>query len=106
MKFLLNLKIFPVKQGICDVKITFNNGNRAFYSNPELDQLLDDARQETDEAARESLYIDAQEIIIGEAPSIFIRHGEYLNAHNDNVHDFKANGFNMLDFSETYIEEE
>lgn len=83
-----------------------NNGNRAFYSNRELDQLLDDARQETDEAARESLYIDAQEIIIEEAPSIFIRHGEYLNAHNDNVHGFKADGFNMLDFSETYIEEE
>lgn len=83
-----------------------NNGNRAFYSNPELDQIIDDARQETDEAARESLYIDAQEIIIEEAPSIFIRHGEYLNAHNDNVHDFKTNGFNMLDFSGTYIEEE
>ncbi|MGO1922259.1 MAG: hypothetical protein ACTH14_00365 [Jeotgalicoccus sp.] len=35
-----------------------------------------------------------------------VRPGEYLNAHNDNVHEFKANGFNMLDFSETYIEEE
>ncbi|WP_213809829.1 hypothetical protein [Jeotgalicoccus sp. WY2] len=45
-------------------------------------------------------------IIIEEAPSIFIRHGEYLNAHNDNVHEFKANSYNMLDFSGTYIEEE
>ncbi len=83
-----------------------NNGNRAFYSNPELDEILDNARQETDEAVREQMYIDAQEIIIQEAPSIFIRHGEYLNAHNSDVHEFKANGFNMLDFSETYIEGE
>ena len=83
-----------------------NNGNRAFYSNPELDEILDNARQETDEAAREQMYIEAQEIIIEEAPSIFIRHGEYLNAHNGNVHEFKADGFNMLDFSETYIDEE
>ena len=83
-----------------------NNGNRAFYSNPELDEILDNARQETDEAVREQMYIDAQEIIIQEAPSIFIRHGEYLNAHNSDVHEFKANGFNMLDFSETYIDEE
>lgn len=83
-----------------------NNGNRAFYSNPELDEILDNARQETDEAVREQMYIDAQEIIIQEAPSIFIRHGEYLNAHNSDVHEFKANGFNMLDFSETYIDGE
>lgn len=83
-----------------------NNGNRSFYSNSELDSLLDDARQETDEDTRETMYIDAQEIIIEEAPSIFIRHGEYLNAYNDNVHEFKANGFNMLDFSETYIDSE
>lgn len=83
-----------------------NNGNRAFYSNPELDEILDNARQETDEAVREQMYIDAQEIIIQEAPSIFIRHGEYLNAHSSDVHEFKANGFNMLDFSETYIDGE
>ncbi|MCQ7029799.1 ABC transporter substrate-binding protein, partial [Escherichia coli] len=49
------------------------DGNRSFYSNPELDSILDEARQSTEEAEREELYMQAQQILVDEAPAIFIR---------------------------------
>jgi peptide/nickel transport system substrate-binding protein len=42
-------------------------GNRSFYGNPEVDALLDKARESTDPAVRIPLYERAQEIIIDEA---------------------------------------
>ncbi|GAK00949.1 ABC transporter substrate-binding protein [Geomicrobium sp. JCM 19055] len=47
-------------------------GNRSFYTNEEVDELLDQARQSTDDAEREDLYSQVQEILIEEAP-MFIR---------------------------------
>ncbi len=46
------------------------NTNRYFYSNPELDALLVDARQTFDPAARAALYADAQRLIMQDAPII------------------------------------
>lgn len=42
--------------------------NRNFYSNSELDALLEQAAQELDDAARNALYLDAQQIILADAP--------------------------------------
>ena len=42
--------------------------NRNFYSNPELDGLLEQASQELDDAARNELYLKAQQIILTDAP--------------------------------------
>jgi len=44
--------------------------NTAHYSNPELDALLDQARQLNDQAARRQLYWKAQEIITHDLPYI------------------------------------
>ena len=46
--------------------------NKAFYSNPELDRILDDARAETDRAARAALYERAAAIVVADAPWAFI----------------------------------
>jgi len=51
-------------------------GNRSFYSNAEVDRLLDLARAETDREAREEAYFEAQEIIRDEAPWVFLWEGE------------------------------
>jgi len=77
------------------------DGNRSFYSNPELDSILDEARQSTEEAEREELYMQAQQILVDEAPAIFIRHGENLNAHNNNVEGFEGDAYNIFDFRGT-----
>ncbi|PRO66628.1 glutathione ABC transporter substrate-binding protein [Alkalicoccus urumqiensis] len=63
-------------------------GNRSFMENAELDQLLDDARQETDEAAREDLYEQAMEILVEEAPMLYLYHTDYLVGLSDDVEGF------------------
>ena len=42
--------------------------NRTAYSNPAVDALLNQAAHETDEAARAALYLDAQKLILADAP--------------------------------------
>ena len=81
-----------------------DTGNRSFFNNPELDSILDEARQSTDESEREQLYMDAQQILVDEAPAIFIRHGENLNAHGNHVEGFEGDAYNIFDFRETSIQ--
>ena len=64
-------------------------GNRSFYSNPEVDRLLDEGRRETDPARREQIYFEAQQIIRDEAPWIFLWTGEDLHAAVNNLRGFK-----------------
>jgi peptide/nickel transport system substrate-binding protein len=47
---------------------SFNDGR---YSNPQVDQLLEQARATTDQAKRKQLYQDAQKIIVGDAAYVF-----------------------------------
>src|SRR5690606_914262 len=59
--------------------------NRAFYSNPEVDALLDEARTTTDGAAREGLYRQALQIIHEDAPWLFLHSETQLVAVNTAV---------------------
>lgn len=63
-------------------------GNRTFYSNARVDELLDTARGTADPAAREAAYKEAQEIIRDEAPWIFTWTGEDLTGTRSNVKGF------------------
>lgn len=81
-----------------------DTGNRSFYNNPELDSILDEARQSTEESEREQLYMDAQQILVDDAPAIFIRHGENLNAHGNHVEGFQGDAYNIFNFRETSIQ--
>lgn len=81
-----------------------DTGNRSFYNNPELDSILDEARQSTEESEREQLYMDAQQILVDEAPAIFIRHGENLNAHGNHVEGFEGDAYNIFDFRGTSMQ--
>ncbi len=53
-------------------------GNRSFYNNPEVDALLDEGRREADPEKRMAIYKEIQEILIDDAPLIFVHHQEYL----------------------------
>lgn len=53
-------------------------GNRTFYDNPEVDELLDEGRREIDPDKRIEIYNKVQEHLIEDAPMIFIHHQEYL----------------------------
>ena len=47
-------------------------GNRTFYNNPEVDELLDAGRVELDREKRLDIYQKAQNIIVEEAPNLFL----------------------------------
>lgn len=44
--------------------------NRGFYSNPEVDRLIDEASATTDDAARKRLYQEVQQLVAQDAPYI------------------------------------
>ena len=47
-------------------------GNRTFYANDRVDELLEIGRTVADQTRREEVYYEAQEIIVEEAPWVFI----------------------------------
>lgn len=47
-------------------------GNRTFYTNAEVDSLLDKGRTSIDEEVRKEVYTKAQDIIVDEAPQLFL----------------------------------
>ncbi len=63
-------------------------GNRTFFGHPELDERLEVGRQNADEDVRLDAYHGAQEIIRDEAPWVFIRHAEDVDAARDYVEGF------------------
>ena len=58
----------------------FNSG---YYSNPEVDKLLEAARQSTDQAERAKLYQQMQEIVYEDAPWAFIANWKQNAATSD-----------------------
>ena len=64
----------------------FNSG---YYSNPEVDKLLEAARQSTDQAERAKLYQQMQEIVHEDAPWAFIANWKQNAATSDSVKNFE-----------------
>lgn len=60
-------------------------GNRMWYDNPEVGELLDAGRSEIDEDERYQIYTDVQEILIEEAPTVPIFHTTFAIGVNDSM---------------------
>jgi peptide/nickel transport system substrate-binding protein len=71
--------------------------NRANYNNPEVDQLLVQARQTGDRARRVELYRKAQRLIVEDAPMVFVDHEVQVVATRANVKGFRLHpsGFDL-----------
>lgn len=63
-------------------------GNMSFYTNPEVDKLLEIGRTSTDQEERKAAYMKAQEIVWEEVPCIFLQCPEDLYAYNANLKNF------------------
>ncbi len=63
-------------------------GNRSFFSNPRVDELLDKGKVTIDPSEREKYYLEAQQIIRDEAPWIFTWDREELSGLRSNVKGF------------------
>ncbi len=84
---------------------TGGTGNFGGYSNAELDALLEQGRQVSDPNERKAIYTQAQELILKEAPMIFLFHSAQYEAHGKNVKGFKHyQNTGYLSFRETWLE--
>lgn len=63
--------------------------NAMWYGNDEVDELLEDGRQEMDDEKRLDIYKELQEKIIEDAPMIFLDYQVYLTAVRNNIEGFR-----------------
>jgi oligopeptide transport system substrate-binding protein len=68
---------YPDPQNFLEIKLHSNSpDNETKYSNPQVDQLLDQARVESDQDKRLSLYKEAEKIIVDDSPWVPLFHGQ------------------------------
>src|ERR1700682_6034880 len=63
--------------------------NEAFYSNPEADKVLEDARLVTDPAHRKAIYEKLTKIVLNDEPIIYLYHRKILVAHTAKLEGYK-----------------
>jgi peptide/nickel transport system substrate-binding protein len=73
------------------------------YSNPQVDSLLDDARANNDQTKRAQDYIQAQQLIVNDAPYIFINHGVSVQATSKKVQNFLLLPTGIMEFASVYV---
>jgi peptide/nickel transport system substrate-binding protein len=64
-------------------------GNRTFYSNPRVDELLDLGRGSIDQAVRLGAYQEAQAIIAEDLPWVFLQTRENVSAYREGIDGFE-----------------
>jgi peptide/nickel transport system substrate-binding protein len=89
--FLLTSQFHTKNQG--------KGGNVCFYSNPQVDDLLDKARVEVDRQKRKQMYINVQQLLFQDAPWVFLYSPMRLIAMRSNVF-----GYGMPDTEVYYWE--
>lgn len=65
--------------------------NLSLYDNLEVDKLLEEARQETDQEIRAEKYYKFQELVTEDIPVIFLYSPNYLYLHNNSVQGVELN---------------
>lgn len=73
------------------------------YSNPDVDELLDQGRQETDEDARKEIYDEAAQIIVDDASYIYFYNPDIINAWVPEVSGYTTRPDNAVRFVETAV---
>lgn len=72
-----------------NVFYTDNGGNLSQFSDPVLDELLEQGRLVSDTGERREIYARAQERIFEMAPHVFLFHSTQYVAHRSNVHGYE-----------------
>ena len=77
--------------------------NRVAYGNPDVDALLEQGAHELDEAARIAIYVDAQEIIMQDAPWQPLYYTMDVIAINEQVQGARVGHMGRLLLNDAYI---
>jgi peptide/nickel transport system substrate-binding protein len=78
-----------------------NGANRSFYSNPRLDELIDQARTELDQNTRKQHYAEIQRILADDLPYINLWYQDNLLIHSKRVRNITLNPSGNYDFLKT-----
>lgn len=81
------------------------NNNRTFFSNKEIDKLLEAGRVETDATARAQIYKDVQDLINTEAPAAFVHHQAYLTGVSKKISGFSVDATGIYQIKDVQITE-
>ena len=73
--------------------------NTAGYSNPEVDKLLDIGRQSSDQEVRLEAYYEVQQLIVDDAPWIFLYNTEEVAAVRSNVEGLESPSSGRYEFN-------
>ena len=96
---------YPDPHNFLDILFYTGRENNIFgYSNPELDALLDQAAIEQDNKIRLSMYQQAEQIIVNEAPCLPLFFGINYILAKPRVKGYKLNPLGIPDLSKVYIE--
>jgi peptide/nickel transport system substrate-binding protein len=71
-------------------------GNHFYYSNPEVDKLIEAARKETDGEKRKQIYENVMQMEIDDAVYVPIRNYEHMAVNNKSVSGYWLNASNYL----------
>jgi peptide/nickel transport system substrate-binding protein len=82
-------------------KFTPNGANRSFYSNPQVDALIDQARTELDQTKRKQLYAQLQRILAEDLPSINLWYLDNVLVRSQRVANLSLNPPGNYDFLRT-----
>jgi len=63
--------------------------NESFYSNPEADKVLEEARLMTDPAQRKAIYEKLTKIVLNDEPILYLYHRKLLIAHTARLEGYK-----------------
>lgn len=80
-------------------------GNRSFLDNPEVDELLEQGRQESDPEQRQEIYTELQELLVDIAPMVYLRNQDFLLGVRDEVKGLTQLPTGTLELHEVYLEQ-
>ncbi|RKZ21963.1 hypothetical protein DRQ18_03535 [bacterium] len=79
-------------------------GNRSFYSNPEVDRLIEGGMREINPVKRREIYRRAEEIIVEDAPWVFLYHSVDFYLVSPKIHGFVPHPINFEKFEYVWRE--
>lgn len=77
--------------------------NLSKYANPEVDKLLAKVQSVTDEQQRAKLYQQAEQMIVDDAPVLFLYHPNSMYLKGKNVYGIKGNPLDLIQLSNVWI---
>ncbi len=73
-------------------------GNTSFYRNRNVDEMIEQARSERSRKRRRQMYQEVEEMIVEDAPWIFLSHNVDAYAVSKNIGGFKVDPFTLVRF--------